>query len=443
MIDELIQQLDDVSPVRRKDAVIALGKSRDMAALRPLAKVYRTDPDPEVRELARKAGIYIRQQNEGATVPPKPTASPPPTNESYTERRMRELQEQKRAAAAAAEQPQIDPEEARRRPVRGREYAVPKEVRERARKYVDVALTENLNGDNAKAMKNLTEALSLDPNLINDGFFNSVATSVTELEGDAAIDVIIDKGRRKEFSTVAKGVAKQAKIEKHMTEVKKTSWADVGWEVVLYTLIVSIGPMLQTLVTMEAAQNFFNAVSAAAPEAVEELPPMVTQLQSSMSFLTSGTLVPVAFISGLIGVGGLLLQLTLVHFLATYLFKGHGTIRHLFTTLLADYNRKLPFIFLLSYISTVLFFITAGSPITLCGVLVFIGQSGRTLGGTAGKIGKAYDFGMLRGCLSLNVANFMVTAVVAVVVFALWTLVGAVAFQTFFQLNPTAIPPAQ
>lgn len=77
MIDELIQQLDDVSPVRRKDAVIALGKSRDMAALRPLAKVYRTDPDPEVRELARKAGIYIRQQNEGATVPPKPTASPP------------------------------------------------------------------------------------------------------------------------------------------------------------------------------------------------------------------------------------------------------------------------------------------------------------------------------------------------------------------------------
>ena len=64
MLDQLIRQLDDADPARRKQAVIALGKSRDASALKPLANVYRSDPEPEIRELARKAGVYIKQHAE-------------------------------------------------------------------------------------------------------------------------------------------------------------------------------------------------------------------------------------------------------------------------------------------------------------------------------------------------------------------------------------------
>ena len=43
MLDQLIRQLDDADPARRKQAVIALGKSRDRSALPPLANTYHND----------------------------------------------------------------------------------------------------------------------------------------------------------------------------------------------------------------------------------------------------------------------------------------------------------------------------------------------------------------------------------------------------------------
>lgn len=195
MLDQLIRQLDDADPARRKQAVIALGKSRDASALKPLANVYRSDPEPEIRELARKAGVYIKQHAE--VIPDVPATTPPmpkpaaPVGESYTQRKMREMEEAKRAAELAQE-PRFETQEAdTRRPICGREYQVPKEARERAAKAVDAALSYNLAGDDAKAMKNLTEAISLNPNLINDAYFNSITAGVTGLDGDAAMDMIL------------------------------------------------------------------------------------------------------------------------------------------------------------------------------------------------------------------------------------------------------------
>src|SRR5215467_11293209 len=67
MIDEYIRQLQNPDPDVRKRAIMALGKAKAPSALKPLANVVRTDPDPELRELARKAGQYIRQQMQKAT----------------------------------------------------------------------------------------------------------------------------------------------------------------------------------------------------------------------------------------------------------------------------------------------------------------------------------------------------------------------------------------
>jgi hypothetical protein len=67
MIDNrLIKMLDSKDPERRKTAVKELAKTKDKAALSYLAAVYRTDENPEVRDMARKAGIYINKHaNEG------------------------------------------------------------------------------------------------------------------------------------------------------------------------------------------------------------------------------------------------------------------------------------------------------------------------------------------------------------------------------------------
>ena len=62
MSSDLIRQLQHIDPDVRRRAIIALGKSKDPAALKALAAVVKNDPEPTLRELARKAGQYIRQQ---------------------------------------------------------------------------------------------------------------------------------------------------------------------------------------------------------------------------------------------------------------------------------------------------------------------------------------------------------------------------------------------
>src|SRR5690606_14816885 len=74
MDPERLDQLQNPDPAVRRGAIIALGRSKDLAALPELAKVYKNDPVPELRELARQAGRYIQQENRPAPEPP----SPPP-----------------------------------------------------------------------------------------------------------------------------------------------------------------------------------------------------------------------------------------------------------------------------------------------------------------------------------------------------------------------------
>src|SRR5664279_200866 len=293
MIDELIQRLHDPDPNVRKQAIIALGKGKDPLALQPLAAIVRGDPNPALRELARKAGQYIRQQMQSETRPrigpftdTPPTDAPPPEENlpPATLRFQQLMQEERYKLDEEVPDPEMDldltREEERqdtglRQPykhhveisdeaaapetpppttvVRGRLYNVAKEDQTRAKQYLDAALSLNINGDNAKAMRNLTEALSLNPNLINDQYFNNVAGSVTGLDGDAAAQMIIDRNQRKEFTQSAARVQKDRRLEQHMSEAKTATWTDVWFEVIVYALIVIIGPIGVVLVTGESA----------------------------------------------------------------------------------------------------------------------------------------------------------------------------------------------
>jgi len=59
--DKAIQALKSRDPNLRRRAIKALGKSLNVDALPHLHDVYRNDEDPDIRELARKAGAYIQK----------------------------------------------------------------------------------------------------------------------------------------------------------------------------------------------------------------------------------------------------------------------------------------------------------------------------------------------------------------------------------------------
>lgn len=455
MIDQLIQQLHDPDPETRRNAIRALGKSKNPAALKPLANIVQNDPDPEIREYARKAGQYIRQQMQKQTRPriepfekmapedmqldpDSPTARYQKLLES--ERRVIEQREREREREESPIRllPEVEEEEVSSGEseglrttsgvllVRGRQYNVPKPDQERAKGYVDAALSLNINGDNARAMKSLTEAVSLNPNLINDGYFNNVASAVTGLDGDAALQMIVDRNKRKRFTESAERKQKDRRVEEHMTEAEGATWTDVGFELTLYSLIVIIGPVLAVLVMTESAKNLLGNLVAASGD----LPAEYQDLQTVLAGFSLGGLLPTGIISGISGVLSLLLQTVLIHYSAQFL-GGIGTWRHLIRLLIGFYNKWLPILFFVLYITIAFAFFSQFSPVILCFTVVLAGLTLYMLFKTSGKIGEAYNFGAGKGCLSLVFGVLIIGLINA----GIGYLLGQAFFTAFSQLS--------
>lgn len=454
MIDDLITQLASADPGVRRQAIIALGKSKDAAALRSLADVYRSDPVPELRELARKAGVYIRQNSAPAAS--APTASPPPREvasaapptdvyDPYATVYPEDMPDPDlpdysdtpdptpepvadagRVRLLEADQPGKPKDDDERRdsddrriPIRGREYNVPKHVVVRAKQYVDSALTLNMEGNNAKAIAHLTEAISLNPNLINDAYFSNVASAVTGAGSDEAVDIIVNRSSRKEFEQHAKKEYKKMQVDKHMATVTST-WTDLWWEVVIYTLIVALGPVFAVLVAAESVLNLINTVSGQGVI----LPPEIEEVQIYFQSFSLALLLPVGLIAALSGLINLVIQMFVVHLIARSLLGGHGTLRHLLTILLAHYNRWLPILFFAIYLGIALYFITLGSPLIFCAGLIITIIVFATFGAVTGKIGEAYGFSGAFGCVALILSYFLIALLNAVLTAGVTTALG-------------------
>jgi hypothetical protein len=76
MFEDFIRQLTSDDPAQRRDAIIGMGKLGDPRALSYLGQVYKTDPDPALRDLAAKAGRHIQKLRQSTPRPPIPPTSP-------------------------------------------------------------------------------------------------------------------------------------------------------------------------------------------------------------------------------------------------------------------------------------------------------------------------------------------------------------------------------
>ncbi len=504
MIDYLIQQLQDPNPETRRRAILALGKSKDATALKPLAAVVRDDPNPALRDLARKAGQYIRQQNSNK--PPlisEPSAPPrvspfveeeipdPPMGDDvpttgallssrdsaagYTPRQWYEMDDQtpetgalvtdepeseaprrshirsldtkdlpmtgdliSEEGKAAAPAPGYSPlkdisEEVAQIPtkgatiVRGRKYNVSKDDQERAKLFTDSALSLNINGDNARAMKSLTEALSLNPNLINDKYFNNVAASVTGLDGDEAARMIIDRHERRNFTQTAERQQKERRVEKHVAEASTASWADVGFEVGLYAVITVVGSIVVAIFAAQGAQ----ALAASFVQTSKDIPEAFRNSQAAFNNLTVGALLPNGIIAGITGVIALLVQTVLIHVISVAL-KGTGTWRNLIRVLVGFYNKWYLILYAILSVTVYVIFWSAFSPISLCFVLALVAVSLYLTVKTSDKVGEAYDFGGAKGCLSVTLSTLVILLIYGVIGYLMAQAISA----TISQVRP-------
>jgi hypothetical protein len=91
-MSDTLNQLQSADPARRKNAVSALAKAKDVAALPSLEDLAHHDPDESIRQLAEKAARYIRRplESEPSFLAYLPTDGiiPPPTSiERHAQRR--------------------------------------------------------------------------------------------------------------------------------------------------------------------------------------------------------------------------------------------------------------------------------------------------------------------------------------------------------------------
>ncbi|MBC7870897.1 MAG: HEAT repeat domain-containing protein, partial [Chitinophagaceae bacterium] len=185
--DQLIENLvsDDVET--RKRAVMQLAKTKQREALQYLAEVFKEDEDPEVRDLARKGGLFIKKHLEesgaaGASASrPAPTraASPPPASKN-TRGSLLDDEDDAPSPAPASSRSSY--------PVPLSELNISADAEKRAKAMVKSALDNHMRGDNEKATQLIAKALRVDPKQARDPYTISLAATVVGIDGQEAIE---------------------------------------------------------------------------------------------------------------------------------------------------------------------------------------------------------------------------------------------------------------
>lgn len=168
MSDDIKKLLDSPNAADRKEAVRLLAKRGDVSALTYLRAIYRTDSDEEIRQLALKAGRYIKQHSNLAALSTQEVMAAPAVS----------------PYAGVEEAPVLTPEEAalQARKAKGEELMT------LAKAHFD-------NRERAQARKLAIEALDLYPQFTDDPYYLELLGQIMEVRTEYVLSEIEDYRR--------------------------------------------------------------------------------------------------------------------------------------------------------------------------------------------------------------------------------------------------------
>ena len=419
---QLLKQLKNRDPEQRILAIKKLAKLRSRDALPQLARMAGDDKDPKVRDIAQKAGAYILDQTGG-----KP-----------------------KTQSSRAEIPDDTPPEAEY-DKKGKlvKVAVGDDDKAKADALVDEAMSMKDRNQISKAMKSLSKALAINPNLREDPYFLSLAEAVTDLPGEDGIAKLYSKKMRNEITQKEIDDRKQQRLKDHDELVSRTSWTDVGFDLTLFAIIASVMSVVVGVLVVQSAQGYVDRIAQNAEdvttartlgnvvttpddstdiryylESDDEGEPILFSLATyDAGFLETATELGDTELLVILGLGLAIgvssaIQLAILnvitHLVSSKMLSGAGNIRYLMhknTSLLM--NR------------TVLYGIILG----LGAVIIFSSGGGvilQIIGGVVGLfslfvtfklisiVGNAYDFGFVKGFVATSIASTVVSLLVGV-----------------------------
>jgi hypothetical protein len=376
MIDAyLLKQLNHPDSEKRKQAVMELAKTKDREALPPLAGVYRNDKDPEVRELARKAGIYIN----------KHTSSGNGLTAVYDD----ELPAPKSKAAYYDEVDEGDDEK-----------HVSDLDKERAMGLVKQALDIHMRGNNDRAVKYLRDALKKDPNLKRDSYTTGLAATITGLPSDEAVRMLtteaVEKSKRKREG---------GRISDEPT------WGDAIVDLIIY-MLVNMGLTALAifgfvgLLLPSFAQSMATSPSSAASSFAPTLDPTV--ILNLLTGIGVGLVLLYSAIAGFVSMLVLLFQYFFIHMVSVTVLSGEGTMPRLITKATLPLAFGYPVYYLVSF-GLSLFAATNPDIFGISTIIQFFMSIGLFVL-FANRIGVAYRFGTTSGCAAIVLSTIAMFA---------------------------------
>jgi hypothetical protein len=215
---------------------------------------------------------------------------------------------------------------------------------------------------------------------------------------------------------------KQNKVQKrkddHKSKAREIGWASGVFDLTIYAVVIGVITFLAPIVVAQLIERTVTYQQSLSPEKYaeetiklsDEFEDMAAALQSQ----SPGTLVIIAIINGVGSAVSILVLCFLIHLLATKLMGGNGTLPFMMSQLVPYYSMLAPVFFVWWCILMGMVSIGAGLFAVLCSPFLGLG-SFTILFKSAGRIGKAYDFGLVKGCLSLLAASFALSILGAVI----------------------------
>lgn len=401
MIDQqLINMIDDPNPQVRTQAVKQLAKTKSQEAVQYLAAMYKTDTDPEIRELARKAGLYIKKKQR---------------EEQWTGGD---------GDPDAYDEPEDNTPE---------EVNVSPRAVESSKGLMDSAMNLHVAGDDEKAGEYVEKAFLANPNLQHDSYYLGLASTVLGIPGEQVVEVLLG-----DVEYTSSGKAKRKRKPKpgedDISNEKVIIDLVIFWVVMAAVMIIGSILLFQWLsITFESA--FLSAEFALeSPEDLE----LYEQLVAFVAIVINAGFVTSIFysiFSSLFYVIGLLIQYAFYHVAASTILGGNGTFKGLIHTLTNFHTVTYAFFSIAGFAIFGLFMnaiftspddptaaIEALTPLS-CLVPVLSIAWWLYLGRL---IGKNYEFGMGSGCLTIVIASVLMSVISGICSFVFFSTIAQI-----------------
>ena len=199
MSDPIIALLQNSDPQQRKRGISAAAKKSDPQYLKYLARLAKSDPDEDLRKLAKKAGTYIHQQ--------QPSQATPSAADSLDGLRASVTPEPRTPVASTPPPPTPTND----LPDLGITVTDPNREADpvQAEGHYNNAFDMHLKGDNARAVLELGTAFYLNPAYANDATAVAFAAEMTGLDRAQAVAYISDPDNWRALTDKYGGIQKR------------------------------------------------------------------------------------------------------------------------------------------------------------------------------------------------------------------------------------------